>query len=232
MYMMISPMILMILMILIIALVKNVISFNIQPSHNIQHKFKLRRRLNVNVKMLSIQDAELQLLDKLQQKILESQTATISNSGNILDNLKVFESFTVDNALLDVDYMLQIYTIFREILSNPITPPIFLLVNIILVVFGVGQDDSKVGSPFQEGDNSYSVQKIEQFYSARPLYIFRRLLRLGKITSAFNIKLLLDWKTNNLEKNQKERAKEALALATQLGPTFIKLGQGLLSNFH
>ena len=31
----------------------------------------------------------------------------------------------------------------------------------------------------------------------------------------------------NLEKNEKVRAKEALKLSTQLGPTFIKLGQAL-----
>ena len=33
--------------------------------------------------------------------------------------------------------------------------------------------------------------------------------------------------SGNLEKYEKERAKEALALSTQLGPTFIKLGQAL-----
>jgi predicted unusual protein kinase regulating ubiquinone biosynthesis (AarF/ABC1/UbiB family) len=41
------------------------------------------------------------------------------------------------------------------------------------------------------------------------------------------MKLLLDWQTGNWEKNQPERAKEALELVTQLGPTYIKLGQAL-----
>jgi len=54
-----------------------------------------------------------------------------------------------------------------------------------------------------------------------------RLVRLATLTAAFNIKLLLDWRLGNTEKNEKERAKEALVLCTQLGPTFIKLGQAL-----
>lgn len=186
--------------------------------------------------MVSLQTAELEVLDKLQNKILSNVQPQISNQilssfdgslNSIYDIIKVFESYLIENALLDADYLLQIYTISREILSNPITPPLFLIINIFLILIGVGQDDSKVGSPYNEGETSYSVSKADIFYSSRPLYIFRRLLKLGQITGLFNIKLLLDWRFGNLEKNQKERAKEALQLATQLGPTFIKLGQAL-----
>jgi predicted unusual protein kinase regulating ubiquinone biosynthesis (AarF/ABC1/UbiB family) len=96
-----------------------------------------------------------------------------------------------------------------------------------MVIGGFGQDDSKIGSPFTAGASTYDFNKSELFYSSRPLYVFRRLVRLARITSAFNIKLLLDWKLGNIEKYENERAAEALTLVTQLGPTFIKLGQAL-----
>ena len=82
-------------------------------------------------------------------------------------------------------------------------------------------------APYDVGSNSYSVEKAAQFYNDRPLLVFSRLMQLAFLTSSFNVKLLLDWRLGNLEKNQKERAKEALVLSTQLGPTFIKLGQAL-----
>jgi hypothetical protein len=73
----------------VIALVRNVTGF-------VKQKYTCRNRLSVN--MLTLQDAELQLLDKLQQKILLSQQAIGSTIGenNIFDSLKVFESFTID----------------------------------------------------------------------------------------------------------------------------------------
>ena len=96
------------------------------------------------------------------------------------------------------------------------------------VVFGGwAQDDENVGSPYAAGDTTYSKEVADRFFSSRPLYVFRRLVKLANITGAFNVKLLLDWRLGNLEENEKERAKEALGLATQMGPTFIKLGQAL-----
>lgn len=82
-------------------------------------------------------------------------------------------------------------------------------------------------TPYDVGSTSYDVSKAEKFYNERPLLVISRLMQLALLTSAFNIKLLLDWRFDNLEKNQKQRAKEALVLSTQLGPTFIKLGQAL-----
>ncbi len=109
-----------------------------------------------------------------------------------------------------------------------LTYPVTFLVTFIAVVFlGVGQDDDNVGSPYPPGSTTYNKRIADQFFGARPLYVFRRLLKLSQITGAFNVKLLLDWRLGNLEDNEKERAKEALGLATQMGPTFIKLGQAL-----
>ena len=112
--------------------------------------------------------------------------------------------------------------------ANPITLPAFTVVYAFFLFFGgVGYDDNKVGSPYDAGTKTYSVETAERFYGSRPFFLLRRLLKLASITGAFNLKLFIDWRTGNVEKNEKERAKEALILATQLGPTFIKLGQAL-----
>lgn len=186
-----------------------------------------------NMKMLSIQDTELLLLDRLQQKILESKSSVESGQGgidHIFGSLKALGSSSFGNDVfhsiksISLDNI-DLLSLFTEILSNPLTPPLFLIINFLFILIGVGQDDSKV--KIKVDWTTYSVQKADMFYGSRPLYIFRRLLRLANLTSAFNIKLLIDWKTGNLEKNSKERAKEALNLSTQLGPTFIKLGQAL-----
>ena len=112
--------------------------------------------------------------------------------------------------------------------SNPITIPAFTVIYAFFLVFGgIGYDDNKVGSPYDAGTKTYSVETAERFYSGKPFFVLRRLLKLASITGAFNLKVFIDWRTGNVEKNEKERAKEALVLATQLGPTFIKLGQAL-----
>ena len=82
-------------------------------------------------------------------------------------------------------------------------------------------------APYAPGPDTYDPSKADAFYARKWPIVLGRMLRLTYLTAAFNIKLLLDWKLERLEQNQAERAKEALALATQLGPTFIKLAQAL-----
>ena len=107
------------------------------------------------------------------------------------------------------------------------TLPLALVIVFFMVVGGYGQNDSLIKSPYTPGSAVYNVTLSNNFYSSRPLFVLRRLLKLGQITSSFNFKLFLDWRLGTLEKNEPHRAKEALNLATQLGPTFIKLGQAL-----
>jgi predicted unusual protein kinase regulating ubiquinone biosynthesis (AarF/ABC1/UbiB family) len=97
----------------------------------------------------------------------------------------------------------------------------------VAIALGFGSDDSKLGSPYDGNQEKYDVARADAFYRSKPLFVFRRLLKLAGSTNAFLLKLALDWRRGSLEGNQAERAKEALALATQLGPTFIKLGQAL-----
>lgn len=92
-------------------------------------------------------------------------------------------------------------------------------------------------SPYPPGTTTYNPTIAAEFYGRRPLLVLQRILRLAFLTSAFNTGILFDWlilgkllKDENytaLKKNEPRRAVEALALSTQLGPTFIKLGQAL-----
>ena len=94
------------------------------------------------------------------------------------------------------------------------------------------------GAPYEASATAlfgYDPVAAEAFYAARPLLVIGRILRISRLTAAFNVKLLLDLAAYKLAgspedtpwPNEKERAKECLALATQLGPTFIKLAQAL-----
>jgi predicted unusual protein kinase regulating ubiquinone biosynthesis (AarF/ABC1/UbiB family) len=88
---------------------------------------------------------------------------------------------------------------------------------------------SSPSSPYSGGQGSYNEEAAKAFYGERPLLVVKRLLSLAQLTGAFNLKLLFDYlrtpKGAEAWINEAERAKEALVLATKLGPTFIKLGQ-------
>lgn len=85
----------------------------------------------------------------------------------------------------------------------------------------------EVETPYPGGANSYSPSKADEFYRKRPLLVASRLVGLLQATLSFQVKLLIDVATKSVERNEAERAKEALGLVEELGPTFIKLGQAL-----
>ena len=102
-----------------------------------------------------------------------------------------------------------------------------VFVGLIYGVVNKSVIDTMNEAPYAEGSSTYNVLEADKFYENRKFLVIARLFELTRLTTIFNLKLLVDWRTGNLEKNQPERAKEALVLATQLGPTFIKLGQAL-----
>lgn len=54
-----------------------------------------------------------------------------------------------------------------------------------------------------------------------------RALQIVIALGSFALKLLLDQRNGVLDQNKKIRANELKTIFTQLGPTFVKLGQGL-----
>lgn len=55
----------------------------------------------------------------------------------------------------------------------------------------------------------------------------RRALRILSSLGWFALKQLLDHRNGVVDKNRRQRAAELKDLLTRLGPTFVKLGQGL-----
>jgi hypothetical protein len=97
-------------------------------------------------------------------------------------------------------------------------------------------DDQK-DAPYQTGTSTYSPEAAADFYSKQPLLVLKRVMRLALLTGAFNAGVLFDWlvlgklmgdlEYTALKEAEPRRAKQALRLCEQLGPTFIKLGQAL-----
>jgi hypothetical protein len=94
--------------------------------------------------------------------------------------------------------------------------------------------DNLEDAPYDAGTSTYDPEAAAEFYSKRPLLVAKRILKLGLLTSAFNAGVLFDWlvlgkllkdeEYTALRKAEPRRAKAALNLCENLGPTFIKLG--------
>jgi hypothetical protein len=135
---------------------------------------------------------------------------------------------------------------------NPSEAPVAVAPLAVLFGAALGQAWARIGVleagdglPYEAGDNKsaggtgYSDAAAEAFFAARPLVVAKRLLQLTRLTGTFNVALLLDYlATPRLPEsegggkatpwnNEPARARDALALANQMGPTFIKLGQAL-----
>ena len=170
-------------------------------------------------------------VDKLKSMVGEYPFESISKLQDNLKSVSLHSSQDVIQFFYSPEYISGLND-FKTILgsiaaTSEIALPVIAATAALFAVVLSTVDDKLVDSPYSAGTSTYSVATAEKFYSSKPLFVLKRLIKLASITGAFNFKLLLDWRLGNVEKNQKERAKEALILATQLGPTFIKLGQAL-----
>lgn len=73
----------------------------------------------------------------------------------------------------------------------------------------------------------YSPQFLSIKYRSRPIKALGRALEILIALGTFAFKLLLDDRSGQLDQNKQTRAKELRIEFTRLGPTFVKLGQGL-----
>ena len=66
-----------------------------------------------------------------------------------------------------------------------------------IAAFGLGaavfSADSDGTAPYQPGTNTYDPAVADKFYGKKPLIVARRLVNLGRLTSAFTAGLLWDW---------------------------------------
>jgi len=73
----------------------------------------------------------------------------------------------------------------------------------------------------------YDAERIAQEYRHSPLLVIRRLLTIIWVLGGFFLRLKLDQWRQVEEDNKYKRARELRELLTQLGPTYIKVGQAL-----
>ncbi|KAH0919133.1 LOW QUALITY PROTEIN: hypothetical protein HID58_026793 [Brassica napus] len=77
------------------------------------------------------------------------------------------------------------------------------------------------------GASVYSPELIARKHGSQPLKALRRSLEILSALGGFALKLGIDQRQGKLELNMKKRAGELRKIFTRLGPTFVKLGQGL-----
>ena len=82
-----------------------------------------------------------------------------------------------------------------------------------------------INVPYAEA--SYDPHAANVFYKSRPIASVIRLTQLVTKSSKFVIDTALDTKLNREERMVNQRSNELLELVTDLGPTFIKVGQAL-----
>ncbi len=73
----------------------------------------------------------------------------------------------------------------------------------------------------------YDPDRIRREYQNRKFRVFRRFLGVGWYLSVFFSRLLFDKVTGQVKKNEQKRAIQLKNLLTELGPTYIKIGQAL-----
>ncbi|MEL6603886.1 MAG: AarF/ABC1/UbiB kinase family protein [Cyanobacteria bacterium J06614_10] len=77
------------------------------------------------------------------------------------------------------------------------------------------------------GKRRYDWQAIAKHYRRRPLIVLWRTLTVSWMLGTFALSLLFDHLFKRSEANQERRAIRLRQILTQLGPTFIKVGQAL-----
>lgn len=78
-----------------------------------------------------------------------------------------------------------------------------------------------------EPQRYYDPQAIARYYRSRPWVVIWRCLRIVWGFASFVLSLKLDQWRNRTEQNKLKRATQLRELLTNLGPTFIKVGQAL-----
>ncbi|XP_074587968.1 protein ACTIVITY OF BC1 COMPLEX KINASE 3, chloroplastic-like [Curcuma longa] len=78
-----------------------------------------------------------------------------------------------------------------------------------------------------ENATAYHPEIIAAKYSSRPFKVVSRMLEIFTGLGSFALKLAVDQRRGQLELRKRQRAAELTEILTRLGPTFVKIGQGL-----
>lgn len=95
---------------------------------------------------------------------------------------------------------------------------------IVSTVLSIGKAPPP-SSPYPLG--RYDPNAARAYFDQRPLDVVARAVEIAVKSTAFGLALLKDKTNNEWEKNEEKRGLELAQLLTELGPTFIKIGQSL-----
>ncbi|KAL6180751.1 hypothetical protein ACLB2K_047410 [Fragaria x ananassa] len=73
----------------------------------------------------------------------------------------------------------------------------------------------------------YTPELLVDKYGSSPVKVIRRTLKILTALGTFGLNLFVDQRKGVLDQNKRRRAVELRQIFTRLGPTFVKLGQGL-----
>lgn len=73
----------------------------------------------------------------------------------------------------------------------------------------------------------YTPELLSRRYGSRPIKVVSRALDILVALGSFAIKLLVDQSNGRIDQNKRKRGAELRRIFTRLGPTFVKIGQGL-----
>ncbi|PKI54711.1 protein ACTIVITY OF BC1 COMPLEX KINASE 3, chloroplastic [Punica granatum] len=73
----------------------------------------------------------------------------------------------------------------------------------------------------------YSPELLSRKYGSRPIKVTGRALEILIAVGSFGLKLLIDQSNGQIDQNKRKRGAELRRIFTRLGPTFVKIGQGL-----
>ncbi|KAK4803665.1 hypothetical protein SAY86_003482 [Trapa natans] len=73
----------------------------------------------------------------------------------------------------------------------------------------------------------YSPELLALRYGSRPIKVATRALEILIALGSFGVKLLIDQSNGKIDQNKRKRGGELRRIFTRLGPTFVKIGQGL-----
>jgi predicted unusual protein kinase regulating ubiquinone biosynthesis (AarF/ABC1/UbiB family) len=96
-----------------------------------------------------------------------------------------------------------------------------------LAMFLHATKGDKFKHPYVEGAAVYCPVVADKFYRSHPRLVAARVFKILRLALGFNVRLLRDWRFDLMKENQEARADELVDLLTQMGPTYIKLGQAL-----
>ena len=106
-------------------------------------------------------------------------------------------------------------------------PAAFLSVGTVLLlsVAVVASRRPSMTTPYPSG--VYDKDTAAEYFKERPVLFFSRGAQIAMAALGFGVSVGLDLLMNKYDENEGKRADQATTILTELGPTFIKIGQSL-----